>query len=123
MVARRVLSVSLVLSLAANATPPHSQSAALHVIYASTGGTQGAWSRGAGWGSDARGVCGWQGVTCDAAGANVVGLDLSTNGLVGTVPDVALTALPALQRLLLSGNLVALGLPVSSASARCGTAR
>lgn len=112
-----LLPLALLSSLGADATPPVSQSAALRAIFSSTGGFVRAWTRAGGWGSGTGDACSWDGVSCDGAGANVIALDLRANGLVGTIPDVALAALGALQTLRLSGNVVALSLPVACHSA------
>ena len=51
-------------------------------IYNSTGGD--AWTDNTGWNTDTP-YCDWYGVTCDAVW-HVTGLDLSANGLTGSIP-------------------------------------
>src|SRR5690606_31900557 len=77
---------------------PASERAALIEIYQSTGG--GGWTDNSGWCSGtcpASGTptyaapgseCGWHGVSCDAASAHVVAIDLSENHLIGSLPDL-----------------------------------
>ncbi len=70
--------------------------------------TQGAgWHQSTGWLSDP--VQSWYGVALDPAG-RVVGLDLQSNGLAGTLPD-SLGALDSLRTLYLADNFIAGSLP------------
>ena len=47
--------------------------------------------------------CKWHGVTCDANG-NVTSIDLSGNGLIGTISSAIFTGLPQLLELNLANN-------------------
>lgn len=54
------------------------------------------------WGTD---CCSWEGVTCDMATGNVIGLDLSCSGLYGSIPsNTSLFDLVHLQKLNLANN-------------------
>ena len=74
------------------------QRQALIVLYAAGGDY---WENNANW-KDAKPLGDWHGVTTDAAG-NVIGLDLSHNGLWGEIPD-ELDELTQLRELDISGN-------------------
>lgn len=67
-------------------------------------------------GSGGGGGTPWKGVQCSAEG-QVVALQLPGLGLAGTLPPGLLAALPALQRLDLSGNALTAGLPAGWAGA------
>ena len=79
---------------------------ALMDVYVATAGW--GWTNSGGWGSTSGTPCdggGWYGVACDAGGARVVGLVLSQNNLVGSLPDsigsmTALTCVKTVYRLL-----------------------
>lgn len=112
----RLLLCALVWRLAVTvADPPASEVAALRALYSATGGLAGGWTRSLGWAGSAD-ACSWQGVACDLAGANVIGVDVASNNLVGTVPDSALSALPHLQTLRMSANFATVTLPVACRS-------
>ena len=59
------------------------------------------WKKSNKWGSDSP-VGEWFGVTTDAESGRVIRLDLSHNGLYGTIPD--LSALESMQEMDLRGN-------------------
>jgi Bacterial Ig-like domain (group 3) len=81
---------------AALAVLPASQQSVLDALYTQTAGT--AWFTSTNWenGGDpcAAAPNGWYGITCDAAGANVVSIALADNNLTGALP--ALNGLTAL---------------------------
>ena len=77
----------------AHAAIPSSQRAVLENIYAQTSGVH--WFNQQGWGGAPGTECSWSGVTCNAAGTRVTGLDLSDKGLYGVLP--ALDGLPDLE--------------------------
>ena len=89
------------------------QCAALGALYASTSGA--GWSDQAGWATAAAGsptdYCTFSGVSCDTA-PDVSSLQLSSNGLVGTLPD-ALGALTALTVLQVDGNTLSGTVPAA----------
>jgi hypothetical protein len=90
---------------------PAAEREALEVLYASTGGP--GWSRSEGWlgpvGSECAGP-GWFGVRCDQEGSHVIGLELSENGLKGSLP-AQLGNLTSLATLNLPGNQLSGVLP------------
>ena len=57
--------------------------AALVALYNATGGDN--WTNRDGWGDPDCGVCAWDRVNCDVDG-NVIGISLSNNNLIGTLP-------------------------------------
>jgi Leucine-rich repeat (LRR) protein len=78
-------------------------SAALRIIYDSTGGTT--WRRQDGW-LRAADIDDWDGVTMESVEGNlrVTELDLSSKGLVSTLPETALLLLDAVRVLNVSSN-------------------
>jgi Leucine-rich repeat (LRR) protein len=80
-------------------------SAALRIIYDSTGGV--AWRRQDGW-LKAADIDDWDGVTVESVDGNlrVVALDLSSKGLVAALPETALLLLDAVRVLNASNNQV-----------------
>ena len=56
----------------------------LEIFYDKTNGPM--WKDSSGWGVDNVGVCNYRGVQCNGAG-HVIVLDLSNNGLSGTIPE------------------------------------
>jgi Leucine-rich repeat (LRR) protein len=78
-----------------------SQIRALADLYFATGGES--WHVNTNWlsGPD---ICVWYGVTCDADGATVTGLELSGNGLTGSPPPSFFDGLPSLLSLNLMSN-------------------
>ena len=82
----------------------------LRALYEATGGGLGNWTNSGGWLSDAA-LSEWHGVEIDSVG-RVSGLDLSTNGLSGPLPD-SLVELSALVSLDLSDNTLSGSLPDS----------
>ena len=64
---------------------PDSQREALRDLYQATDGEQ--WRRQVAWMGGEGTECRWQGVTCDDDGETVIGLDLASNALTGTLPD------------------------------------
>jgi hypothetical protein len=52
----------------------------------------------------------WHGVECDQRGT-IVGLDLSYNGLAGTIPGDLLSSLPELRTLRLNSNAISGSVP------------
>lgn len=82
----------------AYAAIPASESAALQTFYNSTNGST--WGQNAGWNGGAGTECSappnaWYGVTCDAGGTHIIGIELGYNFLSGSLPD--LSAFTALQ--------------------------
>lgn len=64
------------------------------------------WSNASGWGTDSASdpcAAGWFGVACNVDGSHVVGIDLISNGLIGSLPD-SISALSALTGLYLTMN-------------------
>lgn len=79
----------------ANAAIPDSERAVLIALYTSTHGES--WVDATSWNGAAGTECTWFGITCDAAGAHVVGIALPTNKLAGSLPALdALTELATL---------------------------
>ena len=75
-------------------------------LFESTGGAE--WRNSSGWGSAAS-VCTWHGVTCsttDAGVAQVTGIELFSNLLLGVLPDPLLPAL--------GDSLISLGLALNN---------
>jgi len=90
-----------------NATIPNSERIALIALWSSTHGSD--WYDSAGWRTGALfgapgTECGWYGVECDAFGAHVVALNLDTNNLTGTLPEILFSDLPFLRNIDLRGN-------------------
>jgi Leucine-rich repeat (LRR) protein len=111
---------SLVVPMAAEAMIPASQRAALIDLYTSTTGADWLvrtnWRNGIDTGfNDAGTECTWFGVTCDAGGNTVAALDLSSNNLVGPIPD-SIAGLPDLEYLDLGYNELGGTLPASLGS-------
>src|SRR5206468_10863855 len=88
--AARLLAAVSLLVLAVPVVPawaavPGTERSALMALYKGTGGPKW-WLNRAGW-LGAKGTeCSWTGVQCNQAGTSVTGLDLSENGLQGTLP-------------------------------------
>jgi pre-peptidase/Leucine Rich Repeat (LRR) protein len=112
--AARLLAALPLLALAVPVVPawaavPGTERSALMALYKGTGGPKW-WLNRAGW-LGAKGTeCSWTGVQCNQAGTSVTGLDLSENGLQGTLP-ASLGNLVNLQSLDLEGNAVSGALP------------
>ena len=86
---------------------PPSERAVLLNLYASTNGA--GWTNKTGWNGAAVGTeCTWFGVTCNAGNNNVTQIQLPTNNLTGSLPDIsALSALTQFQvyKNQLTGNI------------------
>lgn len=70
-----------------HAAIPASERTVLQNLYAYTDGTE--WANQDGWNGPPGTECNWYGITCDTAGATVTGIDLSGNGLYGSLPPLA----------------------------------
>jgi Leucine-rich repeat (LRR) protein len=90
---KHIITMSIVIGLIVISTNqsyadiPALEREALVALYNSTGGD--AWTHNDFWntnGSPCSPVAPWYGVTCDGTNSRVVGLDLSQNALVGTIP-------------------------------------
>jgi hypothetical protein len=106
----RLLAALPLLALAAPAhgAVPAAERSALVGFYNATGGAH--WADRTGWLGAAGSECSWAGVQCNAGGATVTGLDLSENGLAGSLP-ASLKNLTNLQSLQLALNQVSGALP------------
>ncbi len=99
----------LALSFPVAAAIPSSERQALLDLYTSANGAD--WIYNLGWNGPAGSECGgttntpnpWYGITCDATNTHVIGINLSENFLVGTLP-ASLSALSELQRFNVSDN-------------------
>lgn len=79
------------LALPASAAIPVTERAVLVSLYNDTDGAN--WTNNTSWMGTAGTECSWHGISCDGTG-HVTRIDLGTNGLSGTLPDLsALTAL------------------------------
>lgn len=92
---------------------PNSERDALIALYGSTNGSS--WYHSAGWLGIPGSECGWWGVVCDAGQNHVVEINLSSNGLVGSVPPI-LNQLPELVVLDLWANTLTGTIPASIGS-------
>jgi Divergent InlB B-repeat domain/IPTL-CTERM motif len=90
-----------------HAVIPASERAALQALYTSTNGAS--WAVNTNWNGAVGTECTWFGVTCSSGDANVTRIDLSTNGLTGSLPAIA--ALTALERFNVNGNLLTGSVP------------
>jgi hypothetical protein len=102
------LAVSALVGGPAVAAIPASERQALLDLYSSAGGAN--WIYSLSWNGPAGSECGttanpspWFGVTCDGANAHVIGINLSENYLVGTLP-ASLSKLTELQSFNVSDN-------------------
>lgn len=90
-----------------SAAVPERERAALIALYRSAGGA--GWHDRTGWLGRRGSECSWRGVGCDAAGAAVVSIRLSSNGLAGGLPaelgDLARLATLDLRSNELSGEI------------------
>lgn len=82
---------------------PQPERDALIALFNNLGGI--GWINRTGWLGLPESECNWYGVTCDAAQTSVTGLNLSGNGLVGSIP-VEVGRLAGLQTLNLNGASV-----------------
>jgi hypothetical protein len=85
----------LLISVTVHAAIPYSERAALVNFYANTAGP--VWVNSTGWLGAPGTECSWYGITCNAEGTAVTGIEMAGNGLRGTLP--ALSALTQLQTL------------------------
>jgi Leucine-rich repeat (LRR) protein len=92
----------------ARAAVPAAQRTALITLYNATGGP--AWASHAGWLGKAGTECSWAGVTCDSAATTVTQIQLSNNGLTGSLP-AALGSFPGLQILEAESNSLTGAMP------------
>jgi hypothetical protein len=106
------LMVSILLALvttAVQADIPVGEQTALHNLYASTNGAS--WTNNTNWRNGAGTECTWFGVTCDAGGTTVTGINLSINKLTGTLPARLLNTLPNLVTFYVAGNQLTGAIP------------
>ena len=82
---------------------------ALSAIYTATGGAS--WSSG-NWGGGTSYCTPWFGLTCDTTNSIIISMNLNTNNLVGTIPNIWAN-MPSLTSLDLSGNSLVGPLPPS----------
>ena len=107
--ARLLAAVSLLaLAVPARAALPGAERSALTALYKATGGPR--WLNRAGWLGGPGTECSWMGVRCNQDGTSVLALDLSENGLKGTLP-AGLGNLANLQSVDLEGNSLSGPLP------------
>jgi Leucine-rich repeat (LRR) protein len=99
---------SLLAAVPGLAAVPAAQRTALIALYNATGGP--GWANRAGWLGKAGTECSWAGVTCDSAATTVTQLQLSNNGLTGSLP-VAIGSFPGLQSLEAESNSLTGALP------------
>jgi len=102
------LAISALVGVPAVAAIPASERQALLDLYSSAGGAN--WIYNLNWNGPAGSECGttanpspWYGVTCDSANAHIIGINLSENYLIGTLP-ASLFALTELQNFNVSDN-------------------
>ena len=98
---------------------PATERTALVNLYNNTNGSN--WNDRTNWLGSAGTECTWSGVTCDNTSSNVIGISLSNNNLVGTLPD--LSGLTALQSFAVNSdfpNANQLGGPIPALSALTG---
>ncbi len=98
---------------------PATERTALVNLYNNTNGSN--WNDSTNWLGSAGTECTWSGVTCDDTNSNVIGISLSNNNLVGTLPD--LSGLTALQSFAVNSdfpNANQLGGPIPALSALTG---
>jgi Leucine-rich repeat (LRR) protein len=81
---------------------------ALLDIYSNVGGSY--WTVSTNWAGGTGTECTWFGVTCDSAQATVVGIALTNNNVVGTIPD-SISKLTNLQQLNLANNALTGAIP------------
>lgn len=105
-IAASVGALVLCTSAASTAAPDATQTAALTALYNATKGRD--WTNQDNWNSGD--ACTWSGVVCDAAGTNVVKLELNNNNLQGSLP-AAIGDFPALRELLISDNSISGSIP------------
>lgn len=107
------LALVVVLGAASLATPSHAISATernvLTALYTSTAGAN--WFNKTNWNGGAGTECTWAGITCNGGNANVIGITLPDNNLVGTLPST-LKNLPALQTLIINDNKIGGSIPL-----------
>jgi hypothetical protein len=75
---------NLILAAAAQAGIPASERTVLLDLFTSTGGAT--WTTRTNWNGAAGTECAWYGVTCNAGGTTVTGIDLNNNNLTGSLP-------------------------------------
>jgi len=102
-----ILAAFLLSAATASAAIPSAERQTLVSLYSSAGGS--AWFHRTGWNGAAGTECSWYGVTCDAAGGHVTGINLDGNNLSGTIPS--LSGLPSLLYLILSNNRLTGAIP------------
>ncbi|HEU4888684.1 MAG TPA: fibronectin type III domain-containing protein, partial [Thermoanaerobaculia bacterium] len=99
---RQFLLVVLLLSaVGASAAIPSSEREALIALYQSTNGP--GWADKTNWLGAAGTECTWFGVSCDETGSNVIGIDLYSNQLDGTIPS-SIRNFPKMRFLLVGNN-------------------
>ncbi|MDR3385729.1 MAG: leucine-rich repeat domain-containing protein [Rudaea sp.] len=89
---------------------PQTEHDALIAFFNTTGGS--GWTDKTGWNGAVGTECSWYGITCDN-GPHIVGIELGSNNLTGTLPS--LDALPNLTYLGLSNNRLSGSIPPLSA--------
>lgn len=92
---------------AAQAAIPTSERMVLTNLYASTNGAS--WANKTNWNGPVGTECTWRGVVCDATQTHVLGIDLGSNNLVGTLP--LLSGLTNLQGFFVSQNRLTGSIP------------
>lgn len=80
---------ALLFGMAAHAAIPAPERAALLNLYAYTDGIHWDPDHQAGWNGPPGTECGWYGITCDASGSTVTGIDLAGAGLYGPLPSLS----------------------------------
>jgi len=75
---------ALLPAMGVEAAIPQSERDALLALYTATNGDS--WGDNTGWGGAAGTECTWHGVTCDSGETTVIGIDLASNQLDGTIP-------------------------------------
>ena len=95
----------------ANAAIPPSERAVLDALYTQTNGA--GWTVSTGWEGAADTECAWVGITCDAGGNHVTGINLFSDHLVGALPD--LSGLSQLQTVEVDANALTGSLPALAA--------
>jgi hypothetical protein len=106
------LGAMVVLSVTALTAPSHAISTTernvLTALYTSTAGAN--WFNKTNWNDGTGTECTWAGVTCNGGNANVIGITLPGNNLVGTLPST-LKNLTALQTLIINDNKIGGSIP------------
>lgn len=101
-----MFALGLVTAVAKAAVPP-SERAVLNALYTQTNGA--GWTVSTGWEGAAGTECTWVGITCDAGGNHVTGINLFSDHLVGALPD--LSGLSQLQTVEVDANALTGSVP------------